>query len=327
MHEIINIGVLGCANIAMRSVIPAIQCLPEYYKLVAVSSRTTEKANEFAGKFGCEAVTGYDYIVNRKDIDALYIPLPIGLHKEWINKALRAGKHVYAEKSMALSLSDAMDMTVNARSNKLALMEGYMFQYHSQHQLVFSLLKSGLIGEIRHFASRFGFPPLDGSDFRYDDKMGGGAIMDAAGYTVRSVHFILGKEYKVRAATLKFDNEKKTNIYGSAFMCNGKGIGASLSFGFDNYYQCLYEIWGQKGKITAERAFTPKCDFSPKIIVEKPEGSEIIEATPDNHFVKSLLEFYKVIINNEKREKHYSDILLQSESLDLIRKYGFQNET
>ena len=112
----IRIGVMGCAAIAKKSVIPAILALPEQFELVAIASRTSEKAEEFAALFGCEAVTGYDYLL-QLDIDAVYIPLPTGLHEEWINKALLAGKHVYAEKSIASSFDSAKSMVENAKKN------------------------------------------------------------------------------------------------------------------------------------------------------------------------------------------------------------------
>lgn len=326
MSRQIKIGVLGCAAIAKRSVIPAIKSLPECFELVAVASRNMEKAREFAGQFGCEALEGYNSLLDRQDIEAVYLPLPTGLHKKWINECLSGRKHVYAEKSIAMNFSDANEMVENARISGSALMEGFMFQYHSQHQIVFDILRSGEIGEVRHFSSRFGFPPLESGNFRYDNEIGGGALLDAAGYTVRSVHFMLGNSFRVKSATMKFDPESGSSLWGTAFMSDGSGVGASLSFGFDNYYQCFYEIWGSKGKLTAERAFTPKSDYSPKIIIEKQEGSKIIEAPADNHFVKALLEFHRLISGKADREDHYSQILLQSESLELIKKYSMKNE-
>ena len=110
MSDKIKIGVLGCASIAKRSVIPAIKNLSCKFELVAVASRSIDKAEVFASDFNCEAIEGYNNIINLNKIDALYIPLPTGLHKEWVNKALLAGKHVYTEKSIALNLADAEEM-------------------------------------------------------------------------------------------------------------------------------------------------------------------------------------------------------------------------
>ena len=320
MPDSIKIGVLGCANIAQRSVIPAIKSLHEEFELVAVASRTLAKANEFANEFNCSAVEGYENLINSELVDALYIPLPTGLHKEWVNKALLAGKHVYAEKSIASNLLDAEEMVLNAEEMNLALMEGFMFQYHQQHQVVKDLINHGEIGSIRYFTSSFGFPPLGDDNFRYDEEIGGGALLDAAAYPARAVHFLLGTDFKVNGASVYYDPDLNTSIYGSAFLSDSKGIGAAISFGFDNFYQCSYEIWGEKGKISTDRAFTPRFDFSPTISIMKPEGTHTIKVDPENHFIKAFEEFYQTINNSVKRGKHFSEILIQSKTLEQIKR-------
>jgi NDP-hexose-3-ketoreductase len=322
MRKKLCIGVLGCADIARRSMIPAILKLIDNFELVGIASRDANKASLFATEFGCKAYKDYAQLVAAPHIDVIYIPLPSGLHKEWVSQALSAGKHVYAEKSIATCYDDAVDMVNQASANDLALMEGYMFQYHSQHLIVKQMLASRTIGEIRHFHSSFGFPPLPLGDFRYKDDLGGGVLLDAAGYPLRALHFILGDQFEVKAAALHHDVIKGTQIFGSAFLANQHGIGASLAFGFDNFYQCRYELVGQKGKITSERAFTPRFDFSPKIIIETKSGIRSIEAAPDNHFVKALLAFYNAVYMKEQREAMYREILLQSKSLAMIKQLG-----
>jgi len=316
--KIIRIGVLGCAKVADLSVIPAIKNLPDNFKLIAVASRDYKKARSFAQKFNCEPIEGYGNLINRKDIDAIYIPLPTGLHAEWVNKALFAGKHVYAEKSIASKFSEAKEMVHNAKASNLALMEGYMFQYHSQHQHVMKLIKDGVIGEIRHFSASFGFPPLSPGNFRYDKIIGGGALMDAAGYPLRAAFFILGNELKVAGASVYYDSKNGTSIYGSAYLSGKNGIGASISFGFDNYYQCSYQLWGSKGKIIVERAYTPGPDFIPTFLIENADGKQVIKSTPDNHFQKAFLEFHRIIVG-EGKKNHYNDILVQSKNLEEIK--------
>ena len=325
MKNKIRIGVLGCANIARRSMIPAILELPEYFELIGVSSRNFEKAAKFSAEFGCMGYEGYESMVQDPKIDALYIPLPTGLHKEWINKALAVGKHVYSEKSIASCYADAEAMVVEARKANVVLMEGFMFQYHSQHLKVKELLASGVIGELRNFYSAFSFPPLPSGDFRYDDEIGGGVLLDAAGYPLRATHFLLGDKFEVIAATLHHDVDKGTQTYGSALLSDGRGMGASLSFSFDSFYQCRYELIGQKGKIISERAFTPHAEFKPNIVVETASGVTNIQTESDNHFVKALIAFHSAIDNNTKKEKLYWEILLQSSSLAKIKKMGMGN--
>jgi len=314
----VTIGVLGCANIADRSVIPAIKSLSEKFELVAVASRSFEKAALFAKRYNCEAIGSYSDIIERSDIGALYIPLPTGLHKEWIDKALRSGKHVYAEKSIALTYNDAQKMVGRARQSQVALMEGYMFQYHTQHAYVKGLIDQGIIGEIRHFSGSFGFPPLPTGNFRYDAFLGGGVLFDAAGYPLKAAGLFLGDQLTVSGASLFWDPLARVSLYGSAYLTGLNGVGAFISFGFDNYYQCCYQIWGSKGKITVERAYTIKPDEVPTITLETNGTKENINLFPDNHFIGAMHEFHRIIFSDEK-EKHYRAILQQSNALEKIQ--------
>jgi predicted dehydrogenase len=315
----IRIGVLGCADIAKRSMLPAILSLPDYYELVAVASRSASKAKIFSEEFGCESICGYQGIVDRSDIDALYIPLPTGLHGEWIEKAILSGKHVYAEKTFAKNSALTRQLVELARERSLGVMEGYMFLYHSQHRLILDLIANGIIGELRHFHGCFGFPPLDNDNFRYDEEIGGGVIMDAAGYPLRAASLFLGDSIKVIGGNLIRDVHSNTSIWGSSYLLNDCGIGASIAFGFDNFYQCHYELWGSLGKITAKRAYTAKPTESPRILIETKNESSCISAEPFNHFVGALMEFYRIITNSMSKNFHYKGIVRQSELLSQIQ--------
>jgi len=133
----------------------------------------------------------------------------------------------------------------------------------------------------------------------------------------------MGLEFMVKAANLHYDPKSGSNIYGGAFLDNGKGVSAQLGFGFDHYYQGNYEIWGSNGKIVADRAFTPKPDYSPLITLEKQGEKHEYQLKPDNHFVGILREFHRAIVEGDP-EKHYQDILLQSKTLDDIRRLSTQ---
>ena len=105
---------MGCANFAWRSMIPAIiEC--NSVDLVALASRSQDKAQKFSRRFHCDALVGYETLLSRKDIEAIYIPLPTGIHEEWVVKALEAGKHLLVEKSFAENFASAKRMTDLAR--------------------------------------------------------------------------------------------------------------------------------------------------------------------------------------------------------------------
>ena len=89
-------------------------------------------------------------------------------------------------------------------------------------------------------------------------------------------------------------------------------------FGFDNSYQCNYEIWGSKGKLFLHRAFTPKPNETTKITIEKDGTTNLIDLPCDNHFKNILIEFYKSIIERNF-DKHYDDILIQSNLISQVK--------
>lgn len=314
----IGIGVMGCASIAQRSVIPAITTLSDKFELKAIASRNAEKAQLLASQFNTTPLTGYDSLLQREDIDAIYMPLPTGLHKEWIEKALLAGKHVLAEKSLAMDYNSAQKLVELAKAKGLLLMENFMFRYHSQHKAVWEMLQNKHIGEIRLFRSQFGFPPLDQSNFRYDKVVGGGALLDAGAYTLRAAQWFLGRDLQVLSAVLYIDPKRDSDIYGNMTLRNQSGVVAQLSFGFDNFYQCNYEFWGSTGRLIANKAFTPKINEMPKITVEKATGAENLEMPADNHFANLLSEFYASIRSN-KHTEHLEDVLNQSKLLEEVR--------
>lgn len=310
-------GVMACADIAQRLVIPAI-LQSDHTRLVAVASRSAEKAGKFAGQFGCEAITGYGKLLERPDIDAIYMPLPTGLHEEWVKRSLEAGKHVLVEKSFALDLASAQRMLDVARSNRLLVMENFMFLHHSQHRFVKELIEAGEIGELRSFRSSFGFPPLDLDNFRYAKHLGGGALLDAAAYTIRASQFFLGDDLEVKAANLVTPEGAEVDIYGGAYLATAGGKFSEVSFGFDNFYQCNYELWGSRGKLTARRAFTAGPGITPVVSLEKQGESFDHQLEADNHFV-NLLEVFARCVVAGNYESRYCEIENQSRLLDQVR--------
>jgi NDP-hexose-3-ketoreductase len=313
----IRIGVLGCADIAKRLLVPNI-LQTGLFDLVAVASRSEMKAMEFANKFQCDSIIGYEKLLERNDIQAVYIPLPTGLHFEWITKALNSGKHVLAEKSLACDFAETSSIISLAKEKKLCVFENFMFVFHSQFDFVKTQIEQSTIGEIRLLRASFGFPPFNvATNIRYKKELAGGALLDAGAYTIMAAHFLLGQNQKVLAASLEKKNWD-VDYQGSAMLKNEAGIVSHLSFGFDNFYQNNIELWGSKGKMTIERAFTASPDFSPKVIIETQNIKSEYSLAADNHFQKILNKFAECIVSDQ-HEYLFDQILCQSKLLSQIR--------
>lgn len=313
----IRVGILGTAAIAKRFLAPAFIESP-YFELIGFSSRDSNQARNVSEDFGCRGLGTYDEMLNREDIDLVYIPLPTGLHCEWVLKALSSNKHVLCEKSLGLNFQEVETIVKTAISMNKLVMESFQFRFHSQHEKVKSWLSTGKIGSIRNFRSSFGFPPLNQhGNIRYKKELGGGAFLDAGAYTVKAAQFILGANLNVTSASTYSTLGFEVDIYGSATLTSIDSVTAQLSYGFDNFYQCNYEIWGSKGRILVNRAFTAGPDVTPTVLIETDAGSSLVSLPRDNHFV-NMLKYIAEIIKDEDYQDEYAECLSQSRLMSEI---------
>lgn len=315
---VLNVGVLGCADIAQRNTIPALVADPSV-RLVAVASRLAEKAEAVAGRFGVEPVTGYDALLDRVDIDAVYVPLPPALHAEWVAKALAAGKHVLAEKPLATSLAEAADLVAAARAGNRLLMENFAFLHHSQHAEVQRLLADGLVGEPRSLTAEFGFPPLNPADIRYQPALGGGALLDAGVYTLRAASLFLGPQLRVEGAVLRGDRSSGVDIGGGALVSAPDGRTGHLEFGFDRAYRCTYTIWGSEGTVSLERAFSTPATLRPVLRIRRQDHAEERTLQADDQFARIVAVFARTVLEGGDFTAAGEDILRQAELVDAVR--------
>ncbi|MBD3843455.1 MAG: Gfo/Idh/MocA family oxidoreductase [Campylobacterales bacterium] len=302
----INIGVLGCANIAQRFIIPTIKEMEEF-NLVGIASRTKEKADSFAKEFNTKAFYSYESLLDDTSLDAVYIPLPNSMHYKWIKKALKTNLHVLVEKSMACELEEVVELNNLAKEKSLVLIENFQFRFHSQLQYIKDLVDSGKIGDLRNIRASFGFPPFsDDDNIRYKKELGGGSLLDAGAYPLKISQIFLGNDIVVQSASLNTPKDKEVDIWGSAYIKqNGGNLASQVTFGFDNFYQNNIELWGSKGKIYTNRIFTAAPGFEPTIEIEINEGKEVVKLPSDNHFNNMLKYFYTQIITKEKVEDEY----------------------
>jgi dTDP-3,4-didehydro-2,6-dideoxy-alpha-D-glucose 3-reductase len=321
----LRIGIMGCASIARRFVIGALRSMPEF-ELVAVASRDKEKAERFAGEHGLEPVVGYQPLVERTDLDAVYVPLPTGLHAYWAGRLLQSGKHVMCEKSLACNHNEAVELVSYARAHDLVLMEHFQFIHHHQTEFMLKQISEGSIGEIRVMRASFGFPPLDPGNFRYASGLGGGALLDAGAYTLRAAQLYLGSEIRVRAAVMGGDAAHEADLRGAALVESASGVVAELAWGFDHFYQCAVEVWGTRGRLLQDRAFTAPPGFNATVILEQ-DGRNVRHQLPaDNHFVNLWRYFHAQVVEGIGRESTLKALEDQARLIEEVRRSASEKD-
>lgn len=247
---------LSTSNIARAALIPAIQHSTNG-ELVAVASRDPQRARDFAAKLAIPvSYTSYDALLSAKDIDAVYIPLPNSLHREWTIKAAEAKKHVLCEKPLAMNSNECVEMENAAHRNGVKLMEAFMYRFHPQTQKVLELLRTGAIGDLRLIHSAFTFRVNDPANIRLQPELGGGSLMDVGCYCVNISRTIAGQEpIEVQAYANWASTGVDDQMAGTLRFRNG--VLAQFDCSLILSRREFYELIGTEGAIDVPVAFLP----------------------------------------------------------------------
>ena len=251
-------GILGTANIARKNW-QAIRNAGNS-SLVAVASRNRTRAQQFIDECQADvafspapaACGSYEELLARKDIDAVYVPLPTGIRKEWVIRAAAAGKHVLCEKPCGVNGDDLRLMLDACRTNRVQFMDGVMFMHSRRLPLVRQVLEDDhSIGTIRRIASQFSFLAPD--DFfthnirASNDLEPLGALGDLGWYNIRFSLWTMKEQLPERVAgrILARHGDIPTEFSGELFFPGGAS--AAFYCSFRTQHQAWANISGTKG--------------------------------------------------------------------------------
>jgi len=196
----LRLGVLGAARITPAAVLKPAH-LVDGVEVVAVAARDRAKASAFAERHGISTVHGsYADLIADPEIDAIYNPLPNGLHGRTTLEALDAGKHVLCEKPLTANAEEAALVAERARGVAPVVFEAFHYRYHPLMVRVEEILRSGELGQIREVNTSMCVPVPMGKDIRGDLSLAGGAAMDIGCYAVNLWRVLAGAEPTVQSA-------------------------------------------------------------------------------------------------------------------------------
>ncbi len=199
----LRIGVLGAARITPPALVKPAR-LVDGVEIVAVAARDRARAESFAAKHGIpEVLDTYDDVVRAADVDAIYNPLPNGLHGVWTRRALEAGKHVLCEKPFTANAEEAERVAATAATTGLVVMEAFHYRYHPVARRMVELVASGRLGEVRHIDTSMCIPLPLPKDIRYRLELAGGATMDTGCYAIHMNRLLAGAEPEVTSAAAR----------------------------------------------------------------------------------------------------------------------------
>jgi D-xylose 1-dehydrogenase (NADP+, D-xylono-1,5-lactone-forming) len=192
----VRLGIVSTADIN-RKVIPGAHA-SERIELIAVASRDQGRADVYAKQWEIERAYGsYEALLEDSDVDAVYLPLPNTMHREWSIRSLEAGKHVICEKPFSKRAEDVEAAFDAAERTGRLLTEAFMYRHNPQTRRLLELVQQGAIGELRVVRSAFSYSLYDADNIRLRTDVDGGSLMDVGCYCVSGSRLLAGEPESV----------------------------------------------------------------------------------------------------------------------------------
>ena len=247
----VRVGLIGCGAIAYWSHLRVLQQI-EGVTLAAVAdpdpTARARAASIVRAPFHDRAS---DLLLD--EIDAVVICAPNPLHAQLAVAAARAGKHVYVEKPLALTLSEARTVVDAVSQSKVIATVGFNYRHHTAHRRARELLRSGRIGNVRAVQSAFCelFSPQTMPEWKRRRKSGGGALLDLASHHVDLLRWFLGDEIATVDARV---TSSQTEHDGATLTLTMRGgVYAQMNVSFCAGPADFFEFIGEKGVLRVDR--------------------------------------------------------------------------
>jgi predicted dehydrogenase len=249
-------GVIGASSwVARKAVMPAIVASREA-RLVAVASASRDDGR-LGGSVGAERTyRAYTLLLDDPDVEAVYVPLPNSLHREWVERAASAGKHVLCEKPLAPTAADAAAMASACAAAGVTLLEAYMTPFHPRAAAIEALVASGRLGALRFARAAFCGVLGRRHDHRWHPEMGGGALLDVGIYCVAPLLAAARRPPARVEATASLADSGVDSSF-SGWLDFGDGFTAVIECSFDAPERQSFEIVGTEASVLVDRAYTP----------------------------------------------------------------------
>ena len=303
-------GIMGTARIATKVAAAIHQA--SNAELMAVASRDMERASLWADGHEAKVCYGsYEALLDADDIDAVYIPLPPSMHREWTIRAAEAGKHVLCEKPLALDASEAAEMRDACRSNNVQLMDGVMWRHHPRANDMAAVLTSDQLGALRRVTSAFSFcwPEIPQNEFRLERRYGGGSLLDLGWYCVGATLWAFQGLPSRVWGTARMRGDVDMHFAGQMWFDEERS--ASFDCGFDTVMRRWIEVAGTEGSLVCDDFTRPWEADKPRFWVHDSTGgaSTIVSDTPIQE--TCMIKKFSKIVQSGNLEPEWTEFAVQ----------------
>lgn len=319
-------GIIGLGSIA-KTFAEALEHTPAG-TLVAVASRSLEKAREFGSRWPQATPYGsYDDLLADPAVDAVYIATPHPQHAQWIVRAAEAGKHILCEKPLTLNAAEAEAALFAVQRAGVFFMEAFMYRCHPQTARIAEIVREGRLGEIRLIEAAFSFDQGPNPEGRHQaNALGGGGILDVGCYPLSLSRLVAGAatgQLFADPIELKgvghLDEVTGVDTWASAVLKFPGDIMAVLSTGVRMSHPNDVKIHGTKGMLTVTSPWFCKGE----LILQLKDGSEPEKITFDTtrHLYTYEIEAVSAHVSEKQApQMSWADTIGNMRSLDRWRR-------
>jgi D-xylose 1-dehydrogenase (NADP+, D-xylono-1,5-lactone-forming) len=199
-HSQTRWGFIGAGNLATKATAKSVHNGMDMI-LYAAAARDVKRAEKILPSV---AYSSYQDLVDDPKVDAVYISLNNDAHFPWIEKSLRAGKHVLCEKPLTMSAADTQRAYQMATDMNLLLVEATWALWSPRMQRVAQLVREGAIGAPENYLATFTFEGVSANNYRLKPAQGGGALFDVGIYPLHGLIALLPEntDYTVTEAVI-----------------------------------------------------------------------------------------------------------------------------
>ncbi|MCV7049528.1 Gfo/Idh/MocA family oxidoreductase [Mycobacterium heidelbergense] len=313
----VRIGVLGAARIAPLALIsPAKE--NDDVVVAAVAARDASRARAFAAKHGIPKVhESYEALIADPGLDAVYNPLPNGLHGRWTRAALAAGKHVLCEKPFTANAAEAREIAELAATSDRVVMEAFHYRYHPLSRRVEEIIASNELGTLKRVEAALCFPLPKFSDIRYNYSLAGGATMDAGCYAVHMVRTFGGSTPEVVSAQAKLrDPQIDRSMTAEVVFAGGHTGRIRCSLWSSHLLQISARVVGEDGEL---RVFNPVMpNIFHRLSVRSPAGRRVERFGRRPSYAYQLDAFAAAVLRGEPVKTTPEDAVENMTVIDAI---------
>ncbi|MBD2757560.1 Gfo/Idh/MocA family protein [Spirosoma validum] len=305
----VGYALVGLGHLTLNQILPAIVSCKKS-KVVALVSGSPEKMKKVAEQYGikkesCYSYEDYDKLKDNKEVQAIFIVLPNGMHAEYTIRGAQAGKHILCEKPMANSVAECEAMIDACKKADRKLMVAYRIQYEPHNRMVREMVQKEQFGKVKSIIANNGQNSDNPKHWRFNKALaGGGSLPDVGLYCLNTIRYVLGEEpTEVVGYVHSTPNDprfKEVEEQVNWLMKFPSGVQASCATSYGHHDDKSYRVLADTGWIKMDPAF-PYTGLKLETSQAQGKDNQIIQhnIADKDHFATEMDHFSECILENK----------------------------